>query len=304
MQLVRNNVGSGHREAVRQVLDGATQASIAVAFLRDGGAKLLAGLIEERLGQGLNAEMFIGTDFYITEPKALALLLSLGNRFDGLEILLAKRGSATFHPKAYVGRNDGRVRCLVGSANLTGGAMGGNEELSILVDVDPDDPLSTQLTATFGDYRRSDRFQPLDVLLLEQYRSRHQQAERLRRTLEKELARNGAADFDLGLLDGFITRYRADASEQKRLLARRRDRDAGRKLQMTIRRLARAGKVTKTIRATFQQNLSDLMTSRDGHLHLWHSGDIHRRGSEALDHPRKMIALFDRGHAASRLSPG
>jgi hypothetical protein len=46
-----------------------------------------------------------------------------------------------------------------------------------------------------------------------------------------------------------------------------------------------------------------LITSGDGHHHLWHSGDIHRRGQAALSDPRSTISLFALAQISSRLPP-
>ncbi|TIL85734.1 MAG: NgoFVII family restriction endonuclease, partial [Mesorhizobium sp.] len=58
-------------------MEGAEQISIAVAFLKEGGARIIGLLLEARLKQGAKIEAFLGTDFYITEPKALAHLLAI-----------------------------------------------------------------------------------------------------------------------------------------------------------------------------------------------------------------------------------
>jgi hypothetical protein len=43
------------------------------------------------------------------------------------------------------------------------------------------------------------------------------------------------------------------------------------------------------------------VTRGDNHQHLWHSGDIHRRGQAALKQPKKTIALFALAKSAAKL---
>jgi hypothetical protein len=43
-----------------------------------------------------------------------------------------------------------------------------------------------------------------------------------------------------------------------------------------------------------------LITSANGHKHLWYSGDIHRRGQVALEQPTDTIALFALAETAAK----
>jgi HKD family nuclease len=303
MQLVNNGHGDNHGTALARVLEEAGRISVAVAFLIYGGAKIIGPLLETRLKAGATVEAFVGTDFYITEPKALTHLLAIAKRFEGFEIFLAGRAKSSFHPKLYVGRTRTQVRCLVGSANLTGGAMATNEETSLQVTVEPNEVLSTDLDATFTRYRGDDRFQELDDLVLGQYASRHKQAERLRRKLEKELETSQTSQFDLRRLDEYHGQYLADDDLSEALERRREDRSEALKVQRSIARLSGTSRPSKAAKAAFSESFGDLISSKGQYRHLWHSGDIHRRGSEALQYPRRTIDLFAEGRKAAKLGP-
>ncbi len=303
MRLIQNKASDDHRAAVAHVLEGAEQISIAVAFLKDGGARIVGPLLEARLKQGAKIEAFLGTNFYITEPKALARLLAIKKRFSAFELFLANEKRGTFHPKSYIGRSKGEVRCLIGSANLTTGALTTNDEISIMATVSPDEQVSLDLDVAFACFRESGSFLELDDLVLGQYASRHKDAERLRRKLEKELDNNISAQFDLRRLDSFLRQYRADKTESSALANRRTDRDKALKVQQSIAELSRAPRISKEIRSVFAENLSNLISSKEPYQHLWHSGDIHRRGSEALNHPKQTIELFAAGGKAAKLAP-
>jgi HKD family nuclease len=303
MQLIRNGSTRNHEAALKHVLDGAETIRIAVAFLKHGGALVIGPVLEAGLESGATVEAFFGTDFYITEPRALAHLLAIRKRFDNFEIFVADRRKASFHPKIYVGESQGEVRCLVGSANLTAGAMATNDETSIEAVVEPSAQLANDLKAAFNGYRGDDRFQFLDDLVLGQYASRYKEAERLRRRLERELEAGAKSQFDLRLLDKYLKQYLADEDQQQSLKERREGRLKAVRVQRAIARLSKVEKLSKADKVAFESGLSNLMSSKGTYLHLWHSGDIHRRGSEALKHPRKSIDLFAEGVKAARLDP-
>lgn len=299
--LVANTGKANHSESIPAIIKNADEIFIAVAFLKRAGANLIAPLLEKRLAAGAEVEFFIGTDFFLTEPAALETLLALKDRHPACKIHIADRGTATFHPKAYVSRRGDQYRSLIGSANLTGGALSANEELSLCVDHSVGDTLTGQLTVTFDRYRKSSRFQELDALALEQYASSHAIDARERKKYEN--ARDSAlpSAFDLRVIENWYRLYQADSKAMSDLAERRQRRVDALRVQTAIAGLAGAPLNVAT-KATFQAHLRDLMTSNGGR-HLWGSGDIHRRGSEALDHPKDVIALFALGQSAAARPP-
>lgn len=86
--------------------------------------------------------------------------------------------------------------------------------------------------------------------------------------------------------------FNRDREEVLALQKRRRDRRAALDVQRRIARMATIRRLSALDRETFEGLFRDLVTSADGHRHLWHSGDIHRRGQEALSDPVATIALF------------
>jgi HKD family nuclease len=98
MQLVTND-GAGHRAAIRDVFKSANEALIAVAFLKKGGATFLCGELRARLKAGARARVFIGTDFYLTEPDALQTLLDLADEYDRLEVFFGRTQRGHLSPE-------------------------------------------------------------------------------------------------------------------------------------------------------------------------------------------------------------
>jgi HKD family nuclease len=129
--LISNADGAYHAGAITELIDGADAIVIAVAFLKKGGADHIAPILEKRLASGARVELFVGTDFFLTEPDALERLLKLGRRHLACDVMVADRSPATFHPKIYSARRGDRWSSVIGSANLTRGALRSIEELSI-----------------------------------------------------------------------------------------------------------------------------------------------------------------------------
>lgn len=302
--LVRNGVANDHLKALEDIFGDASSIVIAVAFLKSKGLGRIIQTLTTRLKAGAEVEMFVGTDFCQTQPDALKDLLALAKRQPMLKILAAKPDArSTFHPKVYLGVDANTAHVMVGSANLTGGALGANEELSLVWKVELDDPFLTDLQSVFDGYRVNPRFEVLDEFVLDRYRRRFREAEDAKKRVEKEIAASESEAFDLAKLSLMYAEFSQDQDEAKALEKRRRDRRAALTVQRRIARMATIEKLSRQDRATFKALFRDLITSGDGHRHLWHSGDIHRRGQAALSKPGSTIALFSLAEAAASLPP-
>ncbi|WP_417673849.1 phospholipase D-like domain-containing protein [Roseibium sp.] len=299
--LISNTYGADHAGSIAELINGADTIIIAVAFLKKRGADYIAPILKKRLAAGATVELFVGTDFFLTEPAALQRMLELGKRNPRCCVMVAGRSSATFHTKIYSARRGKRWHSIIGSANLTHGALRSNEELSLRIDHGAGDALTGQLAQTFERYRNWERFQKLDMLVLQQYKSAYEIDRRERAKYEKARERALLKGLDLRVITEWHTRYLADPGTAAEQTLRRRNRVKALGLQKLIAALA-----DKPIDAAagkgLRQSLGDLMGSSGGQ-HLWGSGSIPRQGSKALEHPRKMIELFALAHEASRRSP-
>lgn len=160
--LVTNTGGTDHATRITEIIRDADEIKIAIAFLKQGAAQRLAPILARRLEDGAVVELFVGTDFFLTEPKALELLLPLNEHYLQCGIFVADQARSTFHPKLYFARSGEYVRALVGSANMTSGGLETNEEVSLLVDCTRGDALADDFDRTFARYRDWNRFQDLD----------------------------------------------------------------------------------------------------------------------------------------------
>src|SRR5262249_33172333 len=88
-----------------------------------------------------------------------------------------------FHPKVYLFRNGHRIRCMVGSPNLTSAAMSRNVEASVLLDGTSDDEALASLSRFIaGAWNDADDISPEFL-----YRYRHQFAAKV--AAREELAK-------------------------------------------------------------------------------------------------------------------
>jgi hypothetical protein len=97
--------------------------SFAVAWASSGNS--VFDLIQEHSSRISHA--VIGTHFYQTHPDVI-------DAFQGkLNVRFVLQPNGVFHPKLYLFRSDDRWDALVGSANLTSGALSANSETMLLI---------------------------------------------------------------------------------------------------------------------------------------------------------------------------
>lgn len=98
----------------------ATSIRLAVSFIMEGGAKLLAEPLKAAIANGCSIELITGTYMQVTEPSALYLLKQeLGDGFR----LFFYDGKESFHPKAYFFYDHDDAVVYVGSSNVSRSAL-------------------------------------------------------------------------------------------------------------------------------------------------------------------------------------
>ncbi len=103
---------------------------IAVAFLKTSGLNLIYEDIKKATIRGAKIKIFVGIDFYITEPDAVRKLLDTfeGNAAAAVYFAISKPSTA-FHPKLYCFINKEYATIIAGSSNLTKGGFKDNTEI-------------------------------------------------------------------------------------------------------------------------------------------------------------------------------
>ena len=125
MRLISNHESKSHLSSIIQLLEIADEIIFCVAFLKMSGLHILIDALRKR---NIKSTFYIGTDFYLTEPKALRKLYE-----DNHKVFITKKERATYHPKIFYFKKDNEIELIIGSANLTSGGLESNIEASFNV---------------------------------------------------------------------------------------------------------------------------------------------------------------------------
>lgn len=178
-----------HYSCIHEQMSAAAQVELAVAYVQQSGVNALCNQIARICSEGGGVRIVCSFDMGITDPNAINELRELGA---DIRIYEARRG--TFHPKIWLfGNADGAWRSLVGSANLTAGAMFDNVEASVLSD---NDDLVRQARAAFGElWEQSHAVSEEDIQKWQNIRQRR--ADIIRQAAAHEPEQRG----DAGIID-------------------------------------------------------------------------------------------------------
>lgn len=98
------------------------------AFVMESGVKVMLDSLKKAHKLGANIQILAGDYLFITQPKALRLLLE---QLPNAEIRLFQAGVRSFHPKAYLFREQHSQHLIVGSSNLSKSALTTGVEWSL-----------------------------------------------------------------------------------------------------------------------------------------------------------------------------
>lgn len=125
-QLLTNRGGQKVLTAIEKELKGCDDLFISVAFITMGGIAPLLGTLKDLEKKNIKGRILTTDYLTFSDPKALDKLNSLSN----LEVKVFKTGEQNvgFHTKGYMFHNNGDLRIIVGSSNLTQNAITKNHE--------------------------------------------------------------------------------------------------------------------------------------------------------------------------------
>jgi len=153
-RLVWNASGQTVADLLGEHVSNAHRILIAVAFLSKPGWRMVNDWLQDSLEQGCHIELFVGTDFYQTDPSALREAESLLRGRTGCALWMCRRSSkSVFHPKLYMFESDREIIAVVGSANLTCGGLRDNREVCCCFSMSPGSATAGQLKTIFASYR-------------------------------------------------------------------------------------------------------------------------------------------------------
>ena len=125
-QLLTNRGGQKVITAIEKELKGCDDLFISVAFITMGGIAPLLGTLKDLEKKGVKGRILTTDYLMFSDPLALDKLNSLNN----LDVRIFKTGEndVGFHTKGYMFHNNGDLRIIVGSSNLTQNAITKNHE--------------------------------------------------------------------------------------------------------------------------------------------------------------------------------
>lgn len=116
LQLITSNLVSH----LQQLIEKSTSISWITAFAMESGVKLILPTLKLAHDRGVEMKLLVGDYLYITQPKALQLLVE---NLPNAEIRMYQSRGISFHPKAYLFRQQDEQHVIVGSSNLSRSAL-------------------------------------------------------------------------------------------------------------------------------------------------------------------------------------
>ncbi|MEK5148432.1 DEAD/DEAH box helicase family protein [Psychrobacillus sp. FSL K6-4615] len=143
------------------------------AFAMKSGVRLVLPSLREALASNTEVKILVGDYLYITQPKALELLLQ---ELPGAEIRIHKSSGISFHPKAYLFRSEITNHLIVGSSNLSASALQRGIEWNLYAPAEVSGPVFEEATDEFMKLFYSEDTIALNKETLETYSTAYEQA--------------------------------------------------------------------------------------------------------------------------------
>lgn len=300
VQFISNNGSPKHAIAIRKRIKSSEDCFIAVAFLKLSGLRLIRNELHDLLNRGGNLTAVVGTDFWLTEPKALLELFELQSEYPACKLYIYERSSeATYHPKYYRFQDKKKIHVLVGSANLTNGGISSNIELSIGCTDSLDGDFAASASYFEQEVLKDKRCIAPDIDRLRQYESERAvcEGERKKSQRNAKKAIHEMIHLDQHSLNHFLKIYKGNKNEQANLIARTNNYKKARRLLSQELASSRTLGIDE-----FRKHYEALVGARNQRP-LWHSGGLARLKAKVIKQHRQMQKMTREIHQNLQLSP-
>ena len=163
---------------IKKGLSSSKEFMISVSFIRMSGLSMLLQTLKDIEGKGVRGRV-ITTDYLnYTEPKALRKLLE----FPFIELKVATEEA--FHIKGYLFDDGEKNTVIIGSSNITGGALKSNREWNLRTTILSEGGLNEEFRNSFDELWGKARY--IDERWLSSYAARYGHELEIRRTIKKE----------------------------------------------------------------------------------------------------------------------
>lgn len=278
---------SNHQRTFLSLISGAEEIKIASAFLKQTGLDLVLPALKKQIKSGSSVQIIAGQNFGLTDPGALHILYNLFKDSKTCSLHLSKTdNSYVFHPKLSIFRKGGKGYVLVGSANLTSGALNRNVEASILLELKVTDQVWLDSSSFFSTLLSGENSEPATLLALKRYESFFNSQKELNRRLRSIPNRSSAVlNFNYLLLQSLFRKYKAKRINEDIFQEKVAGYFEARKILDEI-----ADKRSLN-QSEFAALLDKLVLNSDENFRFWHSGSLHRLRRKVYPHYKKFQTL-------------
>ena len=181
-RLVTNNLAKGVLSAIQselRKLDRSDEFMFSVAFITEGGIAQLLEDLESLRGKGVKGKIVASQYQNFTRPKALRKLLS----FDNIDVRIVTE-EYKMHSKCYIFKKSTDYNIIIGSSNMTEGALAVNEEWNLKFSSTKDGSITQEIIREFNS--TFDKAVPVDESWLRQYNEIYDRYSEFRTELERK----------------------------------------------------------------------------------------------------------------------
>lgn len=156
--------GSKILTSILRELETCDEFLFSVAFVTEGGVVVLLEALKQLQKKGIRGKIVASQYQNFTQPKALTRLLE----FDNIELRIVTSDNYNMHTKGYIFRHGDEYVSIIGSSNLTQGALCENQEWNVKLISAKDGGLTKNTIEEF--YRLFDEAVPVDDEFLMNYK--------------------------------------------------------------------------------------------------------------------------------------
>lgn len=145
-----------HSKELISILNNTIEISsdirMAVAFVSRHGLSLIDSSMKYILDTKANLEFLIGLDMRTTEPEALKYIHNLSKQYNNITLYCyaSLEQSSIYHPKLYILKGAKTITSIIGSSNLTAGGLKNNIEVNMVITINEQDEILSDLYATYN----------------------------------------------------------------------------------------------------------------------------------------------------------
>ncbi len=287
MRLLTNLGASNHSLEIRRLAKIAERAWFFVAYLRKTGLAAVGPALNAAIARRIPVEFFCDINRCISEPEALHAIHGVLKRSRVGKLYLVNSSTNSFHAKLYCFFQGAYVHLIIGSANITGGGLETNSEVSLTFTVPSKHRVQRDIEHFRDTLLKSISTEEADVWNLSQYATRFGITDVRRRQAQKDALKEIAQREFLRVRDilAELRIYESDPEGYDDFSKRTANYSEARKL---INRLCDKPVSSRTVFLGLYERLVGA-TGRPG---LWHSGGLYRSKNAVALKFRDVIHLF------------